>query len=266
MIASPPQVICMRPGALALPLSVLLVPMILLTGGTAAANTRHEGLAYAKGTQRLLYREEHWLASGAAERLVLYRCPGGQPFARKWVRGAGSAPDFEFIDGRTGYAEGVRTTASGREVFTREASNAPEQRSPVLASDAQIIDAGFDSFVRQRWDTLAPPRQTRVNFLIPSRRETIALKLVPSAGAPGSRIFRLSLDAWYGRALPALAITYSARGDRLMRFEGISNIRDHAGGYQAVRIEFPADRRTASSAAAQGVAAAAPLVRDCGKS
>ncbi len=243
---------------------VWLLPVALLAVSTAAANTRYEGLAYAKGTQRLLYTEEHWLKEDGAERLVLYRCPTGEPFARKRVRGKGPAPDFEFIDARTGYAEGVRSGGTGREVFTREAAGAAEQRSPIRPDEALVIDAGFDSFVRQQWDALTAARPARLRFLIPSRREAIRFRVAPGSDSGGTRSFRLSFDAWYGRALPSLEVTYSARGDRLLRFEGIGNIRDSAGQYQPVRIEFPANRRSAANAPAQALAAAAPLVSSCG--
>lgn len=241
----------------------LLAPILLAAGSTAVAMDHYEGLAYAKGTQRLLYREEHWLHRGGSERLVLYRCPDGEPFARKRVSGEGAAPDFEFFDARTGYAEGVRTRGGRREVFTRASADAPERRSPFLPKDVQIIDAGFNSFVRQQWDALAPPKATRVSFLLPSRLRPVDFMLHPYEGASGARSYRLSLDAWYGRALPSISVTYAQRGNRLLRFEGIGNIRDSAGNYPPVRIEFPEANRRQASDGERVVAASAPLATRC---
>lgn len=250
-------------GKLLLPSPVWLAPMLFVAWSSASAVEHYEGLAYAKGTQRLLYLEEHWLLKQGSERLVVYRCPGGPAFARKRVVGKGAAPDFEFFDARTGYTEGVRSRGGRREVFNRASTGAPEQRSALVQGEVQIIDAGFDSFIRQQWDALVPPDSTSVSFLVPSRLQPMDFRLSPSEGKAGSRSYRLSLDAWYGRALPGMSVTYSAGGNRLLQFEGIGNIRDDAGKYPTVRIEFPAERRRDASQSEVAIAASAPLATSC---
>jgi hypothetical protein len=229
---------------------------------SARASDYYEGLAYAKGGQTLLYREAHWLHEDGS-RLVLYLCPLGEPFARKHVRGGRPTPDFEFVDARSGYREGVRTRDGWREVFARDSATAQEQRKRLAPGAVQVIDAGFDSYIRQHWEAMAPPAQRRVSFLIPSRLQVMDFRLDPIAGPAGSRSYRMGLDAWYGRALPSIAVTYSAGGRRLVRFEGIGNIRDGAGRYSPVRIEFPADRSYRASKAERERAAAATLVASC---
>jgi len=248
---------------LQLPSPVWLAPMLLMWCSTAVATEHYEGLAYAKGTQRLLYREQHWLLKEGTERLVLYRCPGGEAFARKRVAGKGADPDFDFFDARTGYTEGVRSRGGRREVFNRASTGAPEQRSVLAPGKVQIIDAGFDSFIRQQWDVLTPPTATSVSFLVPSRLQPMDFRLSPTEGKSGSRSFRLSLDAWYGRALPGMSVTYAARGTRLLRFEGIGNIRDEAGNYPTVRIEFPAELHRVASKSEVAIAASTPLAASC---
>jgi len=250
-------------GNLRPPSPAWLAPMLLMACSTAAATVHYEGFAYAKGTQRLLYREQHWLLKEGAERLVVYRCPGGEAFARKRVSGKGATPDFEFFDARNGYVEGVRSRGGRREVFTRASSGAPEQSSALTPGDVQIIDAGFDSFVRQQWDALTPPNATRVSFLVPSRLQPMGFRLSPSDGKAGSRRYRLSLDTWYGRALPGMSVVYSARGSRLLQYEGIGNIRDDAGTYPTVRIEFPPERHRVASGAEVAIAASTPLAASC---
>ncbi|MEE7548937.1 hypothetical protein HF319_19710, partial [Xanthomonas sp. Kuri4-1] len=83
--------------------------LLLLLGlpAVAGATTRYDGDAQAAEGGRLLYRESHWVEPDGG-RVVLYRCPGGAAFARKQV-GGGSDPEFELVDARDGYREGVRT-------------------------------------------------------------------------------------------------------------------------------------------------------------
>src|SRR5580704_6041305 len=99
-------------------LATLLVTFLC---ARAPGAERYSGLAFARGAESLAYREVHWLfeEDGIHERLVLYECPDGQPFARKLVRNtaSASAPDFDFEDARDGYREGVRTHGVMREAY-----------------------------------------------------------------------------------------------------------------------------------------------------
>ncbi|MGH8062938.1 MAG: hypothetical protein ACREO7_13095 [Pseudoxanthomonas sp.] len=241
---------------------MLLLPLALATAGQAMAIEHYEGLAYEKKSGKLLYRESHWLQEG--QRLVLYRCPDGKPFARKKVLGASAAPDFELVDARDGYREGVRTRAGVREVYSRASAGVAEKSKVVPGRNNQVIDAGFDAYVRQQWDALASPDKQRIAFLIPSRLQDMDFKLSPLAGNAVCRRYALALDAWYGGVVPSLTVTYSTADRRLLRFEGIGNIRTAAGKYPTVRIEFPADKRSATNSADLAGAANAPLVRSCG--
>lgn len=237
-----------------------------------AQDQHYVGTAYALDSNRVVYREEHFVFDdhGALTRLVLYRCPSGQPFARKWVRmqGNGQAPDFDLIDARTGYREGVRGTQGAREVYTQAHRNATVQSQPLAERPDAVIDAGFDTYVRDHWSTLATGG-AHVDFLVPSRLGYVPLRIADASqgsqqGEP-VRQLHLSMDAWYGFAAPSLDLTYETADRRLLRFEGIGNIRDNAGKNQRVRIEFP---RSAVFPAAtpQDVqkAAALPLTASCG--
>lgn len=253
----------MRPG-------IAVAVFFLACAGTAAADDLHyEGTAYSVADGVPVYREEHWLSqnAGTSTRLVLYKCPEGAPFARKMVQGAaGSAtPDFEMTDGRGGYREGVRSRDGRREVFVQESAGAPEKSAPLPPAPGAIIDAGFDTYVRNHWSELGTGRELHIPFLIPSRLKYMDLKLAGAAdetiGGEAVRRLRMSVDAWYGFAAPTLTLTYTVAGHRLRRFEGISNVRDAAGKNQRVRIEFP----QAATPAAMGAASAAalPLAKHC---
>jgi hypothetical protein len=241
---------------------------MLLPGiaGAALAGERHyEGTAYA-ADGKVAYREEHWL--GENSRLVLYRCADGAPFARKRVAGGADAvaPDFELVDGRDGYREGVRGEGATRTVFYRAKTGAPEKSAPLPATKGAVIDAGFDAYVRKHWDELGEARDLHIPFLVPDHLGYLDLKLATAGEATESgtavRRLRMRLDAWYGFVAPTLQITYTASDHRLLRFEGISNVRDAAGHNQHVRIEFP---RAATPAAMDvATAAALPLVQRCG--
>ncbi|MDG9967876.1 hypothetical protein N7638_07530 [Achromobacter mucicolens] len=243
----------------------LLVLVLLAPLGASAANQHYVGYAYDSrdGVER--YREEHWLVRDGArqDRLVLYRCPGGAAFARKWVRGAvdDPAPDFALYDQRDGYREGVDTRQGVRTVYVQPRAGAPMQHRTLPLVDDAVVDAGFDAWLRANWQPPArPPR-----FLVPSRLDWMPLTVqARDAASQAERSFRLRLDAWYGFAAPTLRVTYDIPSRRLLRFEGPSNLRDGNGGTPVVRIEFPADAiRPPPSKRDLEAAAATPLVARC---
>ncbi|MGN6228421.1 MAG: hypothetical protein ACTHNM_13385 [Dyella sp.] len=237
---------------------------LLLAGtGLAAAQTptpdagirQLEGTAYATGDGHVMYRESHWLfddAQGPA-RLVLYRCPDGRAFARKALHddGYAQAPDFELVDGRTGYREGVRRVGDQRVVFVRANTTAAERSKPLDTTPLPVIDAGFDAYIRSHWDRLGRGDSDTVPFVIPSRLGTLkfSVKRVDDAVVEGrpARQYRLSLASWIGFALPHIDVAYDARSRSLLRFVGLANVHASNGDNVRARIEFnPADERPAT--------------------
>lgn len=249
-----------------------LICLALAAPGAHAADAHYLGTAYAKDGGAVVYREEHWLYSegGAQRRLVLYRCPSGQPFARKLMQAAGpaSAPDFDYIDGRDGYREGVREEQGQREVYVQKNRQSPLKSEPLPAKADGVIDAGFDAYVREHWDGIAGKRGTQVPFLVPSRFTYMNLRIdgASDSQADGEAVrhMRMSLDAWYGFVAPSIDLTYTALDHRLRRFEGVSNVHDAQGRSQAVRIEFPpSDQKQPATQQDIDAAAAQPLATHC---
>lgn len=204
--------------------------------------SREVARAVSREDGRLLYREEHWHLPGGG-RLVLYHCPDGTPFARKTVAAGPSAaaPDFAFEDGRDGYREGVRSAAGGREVYVRERADAAERQARLRVPADAVVDAGFDAAVRERWDALAAG--TRLSFLLPSRLAFVPVRIVDhdrKAGDAQTRRLRMTLDTWFGFAVPAIDLDYDAASRRLLAFDGIGTIRDGRGRHRPVRIVFDA--------------------------
>ncbi len=236
-----------------------------------AASQHYAGVAYG-GKGEVVYREEHWLyeINGVPTRLVLYRCPSGEPFARKLVSELpdAQAPDFELIDARDGYREGVRTREGHREVYVQTRASAPLQSAPLPTRQDAVVDAGFDAYVRAHWAALAAGRHLRVPFLVPSRLGYLDLSLNGTAqssvdGQPATNL-RMSLDAWYGFVAPSIDLTYRTEGRHLRRFEGLSNIHNGSGGEQRVRIEFPPTAQFPPPGESEiDAAAASPLVERC---
>jgi len=239
-----------------------------LAAGRSFADEAYTGDAYDLASDTLLYRESHYVRTGAegSERFVLYRCPDGRPFARKLVRSGSDAqlPDFDLLDARLNYREGARRRDGEIEVYAQRSAELPTQ-SAVLAPPANaVVDAGFDAFVHAQWDALARGEAVHFAFLVPSRRRFYEFKVhkVDDAARPREMTIRLSLGAWYAFLLPHIDVSYDTATRRLLRYEGLANIRDAERRNYRVRIEFPPLPRTPAKDEFDA-ALAAPLAADC---
>lgn len=229
---------------------LLAFALVLAALPAQAALTFEEGLARDPDSRALLYREHHLVrrADGKpTERLVIYRCADGTPFARKRVdyRRSAQAPEFSFEDVRLGYREGLRRSGGAGTVWVRDARGESE-RSAALDDPAQalVADAGFDEFIRSNWAPLVSGQSVPLRFAVPSRLQTLGFKVdrqgPVTLGQEPAESFRLKLGGLLGWIAPHIDVAYGRESRRLLRFEGLSNLRSDDGRSQLVaRIEFP---------------------------
>jgi len=229
----------------------------------------YAGSATAIGTDRFIYGEEHFMRfqnGRIAERVVLYKCRNGAPFARKHLRYVDVlAPDFELLDMTGGLHEGVRSHAGGREIFYRESINDKETSGPLPRVPGLVGDAGFDEFVRANWAPLMAGEKRPLNFVIPSRLDVMTFQvrhIQPDtvAGLP-VEMFRLRLSGFLGLLLPSIDVYYSSNDHLLTRYDGLSNLHDPSGSIYKAHIIFPPTSRKPSDSEAMRKALEARLAR-----
>jgi hypothetical protein len=217
----------------------------------------YSGTATARHSAKFLYAEHHVLRYSEgrlAERVVLYTCRDGSPFARKTVSYVDPfAPDFLLEIASTGMREGVRSVGTERSVFFRDDRIDPEKTSPLPPIRGLVADAGFDEFVRAHWQALMSGKSQELHFLVPSRLEEIGFQAqhLRSETLEGisAEVFRLKLTGFWGWVLPGIDVAYGADDHTLMRYDGLSDLRDASGDNFQTQITFPSNGRAPSSAA-----------------
>lgn len=199
-------------------------PVLLVTAmlGVNANAMNVVGEAYDVDNGELRYREIHQCSAGGDRCVVEYEDPAGELIARKIVDYQSSlhSPSLQVQDLRQG------TTVS-IEGDSRE---------------AVVIDAGFDHYVRLRWDDLVSGTTVRFPFLVVGREKPLkmtASKMEPEACPEERMCFKVALDNWLlGNLLTPIRLEYDADSRRLLQFKGVSNIRDVDGKSQMVRIDY----------------------------
>lgn len=226
------------------PLLRPLTAAMLLSTVPVGAAERFSGDAYSMAGDALLYHETQYLSDGGADRVVLYRCPDGRAFARKRVRQSGDvqAPDFDLVDARLGYREGVREGGAQREVYVQRRADLPEQADRLNVPADGVIDTGFDMFAQRHWDALVKGQTLRFPYLVPSRRTFYQFKVNRTDARADGRTMtiRLSAGNWFSFLLPHIDVVYDIASHRVVHYEGLSNIRGNDGKNYQVRSEFPA--------------------------
>jgi hypothetical protein len=249
------------------PLWLLLVAL----AGTAAAEPIRSahGDAYDPDGRLLFGQTHYWYTDDAGEPrgFTLYTCPDGHPFARR-TSDYGThpdTPDFALEIAPTGYREGVRGEGAQRIVYVQRGAGRPEQDAPLPGAEHAVIDDGFNTYVAAHWDALLAGQYVPVQYLVPSRHRFYHFRVVKvDAAKPDELRLRLQLDFWFGRFLPHMYVTFDRASRTLIRYEGISNIRDAEGDNVHVRIESPvATRRDDVPRAQLDAALAAPLDGRC---
>jgi hypothetical protein len=239
---------------------------LLLAAAPAHAGRVYVGVATDPQRGAPLYEEHHHLRDDG-ERLVLYRCTDGTAFARKHVQPGADpqAPAFALEDARFGYREGVQR--EGRRVFAqvRRSHRHALRRNEVPVTPRLVVDAGFDEFVRRHWSELQRGESVALDFLVPSRRRTYAFAVKrlggESVGGEAASVLRLAPSGVLGWFAPAIAVVYRDRDRRLLRFEGITNVRENPDDSVSARIDFPPGREQPLTDEDWQAARAAPLAR-----
>jgi hypothetical protein len=256
-------------------LYAMVLAVGLPIGVDAAEVLRYEGSARDADSGALLYRETHFveMVEGRIDtRLVLYRCPGRDlAFARKAVRygSVPEQPEFELTDARLGYREGLQRRGNGSvETFVRPDRDSVEQRAGLVDGSGIVADAGFDEFLKRHWDALQRGEEVRLDFLVPARLGAIGFKIRKHrddrAGDREVSVIRLSLGAWWGFIAPHIDAAYDRQTRQLLRYRGLSNLRDADGRNLNVDIVFPPELRRETTLASVDRARRSRLVDACG--
>jgi hypothetical protein len=245
-------------------LGVLLLCAWASLPGIASASEQYLayfGIAASQRSGQPLYNENHVLRyrdGRLTERVVLYSCVDGTPFARKVATYEDPlAPNFLFEDISNGVREGVQA-GERRRMFFRGVDQKVEKSMPLPVAPGLVVDSGFDEFIRANWHQLMTAGALPLQFLVPSRFEAMGFQVrhVRSGSEDGIpvEVFRLKVQGIVGWIAPSIDVSYSEAEHVLMRYEGMSDLRDASGENLRADITFRLRDRKSSDAGAVAAA------------
>lgn len=228
-------------------IAVVALAACCVHAALAAEERVRVGRAFDADTGTLLYEERHVETLAGGEVIadeVRYVDAGGGAFASKHVdfRRKPDVPEFRFSDERTGHLEALRRLEDGAiEVRFRRALGEEEREARLDMPEAALADAGFDRFIESHWGELLDGKRLVRRFLVPSRLGFVDFRIRSSDenNDPLGVSFTMEIDSALLRlVVPAITVTYDRETRRLLRYDGMSNLRDERGENHVVRIEF----------------------------
>ena len=226
---------------------LLVAVFALLASSFSAADgsfSQLVGSAYSLETGALLYRETHQAVSKDTYK-VEYSEPNGRIFANKTIDFSQSriTPSFSQVNKRNGEKISVTQSGDQLQVSYQENTDAQVEKDSVKLAPGMVVDAGFDGFVKQYWDTLISGKEMDIEYLVPSRQSTFSFRVSQITCVDGTKegaiCFALKPVSWFVRmAVDPIMVAYDPEDKRLLRFTGRANICDEKGKYQTVDIQY----------------------------
>ena len=127
----------------------------------------------------------------------------------------------------------------------RQLSDTDVREASVETPQNGIIDAGLDRFIEQHWDALVAGGVIEREFLIPSQLDFYTFEVVRAKSEQlDEYAFELRIKSMFLQMfVEPVLVHYDSQRRTLLRYEGISNIRDREGQNFDVRIEFRSPTR-----------------------
>ncbi|MEO8002184.1 MAG: hypothetical protein ABI644_09925 [Arenimonas sp.] len=233
----------------------LLLTGLLLCNAVNANLQFEEGIARDPENLKPLYKEQHWVRFNLlapVERLVIYRCMDGTAFARKHVnyQPSSQAPAFEFLDARKGYIEGLRYKQNQAALWYRQ-PGATTEKNVLLTVKNLVADAGFNEFIKINWLKLRAGKPLPLMFAVPTRLQAYKFSLKQTSERQFANVaavtYQLKLSGLWSFLADPIEVTYDKASRRLLRFQGLSNLRNDAGEFDLMaQIDFPQAARAAT--------------------
>jgi len=202
------------------------------------------GNAYSADDGSLLYTEHHYYSDDKLDHRVVYFDAQGKALAVKQVDYRSGFVTPEFTQSHNLYDELVVVQWQGNDLQMsyRPGSSDETTTSLVEASSPLVIDAGFDHFIRQNWQSLLAGDSVKFNYAAPSRMSLIGLTAEAQPCEKDSaqhRCFAIKPQSWIvALFLDPLQLTYNNQHRRISRFKGIANIIDENGKALNVDIQY----------------------------
>lgn len=228
-------------------LAILLPVSIIPVHASYDQSYCYIGKAYDIESNALVYYEYHYEKTENRDLLlsetVVYKDPNKNIFAEKKLnyKTGLTTPSFKLIDNRNGYNEGVNLNNNNLDLFVQTSEKSRIKRESLKKNSNTVIDAGFDHFIRLNWQNLQKGETLYVNFISPVELDSFEFRIKKIDNSKSNDISNLEMsinNRFLRLFLDPILLEYSNVTNRILSYEGVSNINNNDGKKYRVRIEY----------------------------
>ena len=189
--------------------------------------------------------EERYSNGSRKSLLTTYHDTAGKVIVRRSVDFSRSTllPDFHTEDLRSGYMEGAEQVASGVRLYWRKSAKDSIEQKIVRIPSPAVVDAGFNNFVQERWDSLMKGEELEMYFGLPFTLDYYRFRLYKDGekefNGRNAVVVRCEIDNFILRLFAKpIILMYDTETRRMISYDGISNINDERGNSYNVNIQY----------------------------
>ncbi len=222
--------------------------VLLFICHTAFGKPLKEYRGEATRNGRLIYVEHHRLTYDRSKKLLfaetIYKNPDGQTIVelKSDFRESLTAPSHTITDYRTGEVQGLKRENGSLILFTKnkdgkEATKLLKEESPERG--LMVGCQGLNYYILENLDSIDAQAVLPVRFLIPGKLDYYDFQMRQVGQSERSLDFEIEVKNWFlALFAPTLEVKYDRVNKRILRYEGLSNIKDDKGKNQNVTIEY----------------------------
>ena len=129
----------------------------------------------------------------------------------------------------------------GPAVLAQDLRTGREQAIPAIDDPELVVDAGFDNYVRLRWDDLLDGKRVKFPLRLLSLDSPVDMRaqVIESDCPAGQLCIEVEVDSWLlGLLAGPIKLRYDREDRSLLYFSGVSNLKDDDGESQEVVIRY----------------------------
>ena len=228
-----------------------LIALVAFPGmSDAAANqsTRYfVGDAFGLKSNDLVYRETHCGTQDELTSEVFYQHRDGTLIAHKELDYKSGHTTPSFVQHNFQAREKIQVSFD-QEAVSMSVTDYDKRENkntyPLTdtTSKPTVIDAGFDGFIRDKWDELVSGEMQEFRLPVASRSRLVSLRVKSSVcryETETDQCFTVEPSNWFFRMLASpIELGYDTSLTRLTRYRGLSNINDENGRGLVVDIKY----------------------------
>ena len=205
--------------------------------------------AYALDGDDLVFQGDSRTTSegGKVREVVIYRDPAGKEIQRVetvYEEAGFVLVSYSKVDHRTGESEKMVKTGSDVELRYRKSAEDDERSETLEWSDSMGFTSMIVPGIRKNWELLAQGEELEMDFLVPSRLETVGFRLTKEGeetiDGKDVVVIRMEPSAFIIRLLvdPLYFYLESAQPRRLIEYRGRTSVKTDDGDSLDARLTY----------------------------